>query len=78
MVTAAHSKQAVHAQDQETPEYVTVSWFARKFGKARSTIHRACEAGRIAFIPFPSAGEKDQKLIPYSEVDRLLSAIKSR
>ena len=60
----------------ENPEYVSVTWFARKFGKSRSTIHKACDAGKIAFIPFPSAGEKDQKMIPYSEVERIEAELK--
>ena len=57
--------------DQDKPEYVSINWLAKKFGKSRSAIHRAVKAGKIKSLPFPTVGEKDQVVIPYSEVERI-------
>lgn len=59
------------AAEESKPEYVSITWMAKKFGKSRSAIHKAVQAGKIKSIPFPTAGEKDQRRIPYSEVERI-------
>jgi hypothetical protein len=69
--TAVATKAAPVKPAKSNPEYVSINQFARKFGKSRSAIHKACKAGRIKSIPFPTVGEKEQRLIPYSEVERI-------
>ena len=69
----AGKKKTACATDDDHPEYVNPSEFARMFNMDRGAVIRACDAGSIDAIPLPTAGKniREHRRIPWSEVERI-------